>query len=80
MDTRISKIPDVLIIHLKRFAFLSGYLEKIEDLVTFPLQNLDISKYLAKFLSSTPKSSYDLYGTVSHYMLQTSGGHYSAAV
>jgi len=43
IDTKISRIPDILIIHLKRFSYYSGYLEKIEDLVTFPINNLDIS-------------------------------------
>ncbi len=49
VDTKISRIPDIMIVHLKRFAYHSGYLEKIEDLVTFPINNLDISKYLSRF-------------------------------
>jgi ubiquitin carboxyl-terminal hydrolase 8 len=49
IDTKLSRIPDILIVHLKRFAYHGGYLEKIEDLVTFPLNNLDISKHLSRF-------------------------------
>ena len=47
IDTKISRAPDILIIHLKRFSYQSGYLEKIEDLVTFPINNLDISGCLS---------------------------------
>jgi len=73
----ISHLPDVLVLHLKRFNFESGYLDKIEDLVTFPLHNLDMSKYL---ISGTRAScSYDLYAIINHHMYQT-GGHYTAAV
>jgi len=36
-----------MIVHLKRFSYQSGYLEKIEDLVNFPINNLDISPYLS---------------------------------
>ena len=49
METKISRVPDILIIHLKRFAYESGYLEKIEDLVTFPINNMDMSKYMGRF-------------------------------
>ena len=43
MNQTICRLPDFLIIHLKRFA---NYLEKIDDLVTFPTEGLDITKYL----------------------------------
>lgn len=49
IDTRLSKLPDIMIIHLKRFSYHSGYLEKIEDLVTFPLSNLELTKYISRF-------------------------------
>ena len=42
----LSHLPDLLVLHLQRFNFESGYLDKIEDLVTFPLRNLDMAKYL----------------------------------
>jgi len=53
METKISRAPDILIIHLKRFSYQAGYLEKIEDLVTFPINNLDISNYVANFKKKT---------------------------
>ena len=47
VQTQVSRAPDILIIYLKRFSYQSGYLEKIEDLVNFPVTNLDISQYLS---------------------------------
>ena len=74
----ISKLPDILIMHLKRFHFESGYLDKIEDLVTFPIKGLDMSRYL----TDKPKQncSYDLFGIVNHHMFQSQGGHYTAII
>jgi ubiquitin C-terminal hydrolase len=46
VETRISRAPDILIVHLKRFSYQNGYLEKIEDLVNFPVNNLDVSSFL----------------------------------
>jgi len=64
----ISHLPDVLVLHLKRFNFISGYLDKIEDLVTFPLHNLDMSKYLIQGARSQANNQYDLYAVVNHHM------------
>jgi ubiquitin C-terminal hydrolase len=46
----ISHLPDILVLHIKRFNFESGYLDKVEDLVTFPLRNLDMSRHLIQGL------------------------------
>ena len=42
----VSHLPDILVLHLKRFNFEQGFLEKIEDLVTFPVRNLDMSRFI----------------------------------
>jgi len=62
----ISHLPDILVLHIKRFNFESGYLDKIEDLVTFPLRNLDMSRHLIQGLKQN--ASYDLYAVVNHHM------------
>ena len=62
----ISHLPDILVLHLKRFNFESGYLDKIDDLVTYPLRNLEMSKYLIQGARSN--SNYDLYGIVNHHI------------
>jgi len=80
MDTKISRAPDILIIHLKRFSYQAGYLEKIEDLVTFPINNLDISNYAANFKKKSNTYQYDLYAVVNHIMFHTNGGHYNSYI
>ncbi|MFH1831834.1 MAG: hypothetical protein ABH827_03435 [bacterium] len=63
------KLPPILIINLKRF--LSGGLdEKITDPITFPVNNLDMSKYL-----NGQNATYNLYAIVIHSG-GTGGGHY----
>lgn len=57
VETKISRAPDILIVHLKRFSYQSGYLEKIEDLVNFPVNNLDISQYLSSGFKKHHKAS-----------------------
>ena len=87
----MSRAPDILIIHLKRFSYQSGYLEKIEDLVNFPVTNLDISQHLSSGFKrhkvsgkgGVPQRShqYDLYAVVNHLMYHNSGGgHYTAYI
>src|SRR5690606_25819178 len=60
--------PEILIIHLKRFQVISnrsGRSEKINTLVDFPIQNLDLSKYIInKDLKVKP--IYDLYAVSCH--------------
>ncbi|CAK4401890.1 unnamed protein product [Aphanomyces euteiches] len=72
-------LPDILIIHLKRFRYAqSSYFmhrDKINTLVTFPITGLDMSEYL---IGPTPSSSiYDLYA-VSEHSGGLGGGHYTA--
>jgi ubiquitin C-terminal hydrolase len=52
-------------------------LDKLEDLVTFPLRNLDMQRFLLHGLQTN--STYDLFAVVNHHIYQT-GGHYTAAV
>ncbi|QRV73950.1 ubiquitin carboxyl-terminal hydrolase [Ceratobasidium sp. AG-Ba] len=42
----LSRMPPVLIIHLKRFSFKGPFTDKLETLVEFPLQNLDFTNYM----------------------------------
>ena len=62
----ISHLPDILILHLKRFNFDGGYLDKIEDLVTFPLRNLDMQKYVINGVHCS--TTYDLYAVINHHI------------
>ena len=42
----LSRLPPVLMIHLKRFSFKGPFTDKLETLVDFPLRNLDLTNYL----------------------------------
>lgn len=64
-------IVDVLILHLKRFQYVPGQYfvqrEKINELIEFPIEGLDLTNYVigAKVPEAPP--IYDLYA-VSHHM------------
>ncbi|EAR83728.2 ubiquitin carboxyl-terminal hydrolase (macronuclear) [Tetrahymena thermophila SB210] len=81
----IYNTPKILIIHLKRFKsgnvrnFGRYYFEsggkKINDLIDFPIENLDMTKYV---LGSNGKPQiYDLFAVSQHYG-GMGGGHYTA--
>ena len=71
---RFWNLPKVLVIVLKRF---SNFRNKRQDLVDFPLTNLNLSKYVCGY---NPASYvYDLYGVCNH-MGGLMGGHYHCYV
>ena len=67
-------LPEILIVDLKRFNNMS---RKNNQLVEFPLENLDLSKYICGY--NKESYIYDLYGVCNH-MGGTMGGHYTAFV
>ncbi|KAF7722686.1 ubiquitin-specific protease doa4 [Apophysomyces ossiformis] len=82
----LSRLPDILLIHLKRFSFDGPFRNKLDTMVQFPLRGLDLSSYVPstftqKTNGSTDSSSfkYDLYAVSNHYG-SLSGGHYTACV
>eukprot|EP00050_Salpingoeca_kvevrii_P000396 m.147519 g.147519 ORF g.147519 m.147519 type:complete len:890 (-) comp10104_c1_seq8:1707-4376(-) len=70
------RLPEILIIHLKRFSYTSYYRDKISCFIDFPIQGLDLSaaveseKHAGEYI-------YDLYA-VSNHMGGYGGGHYTA--
>ena len=84
----ISRLPRILIIHLKRFSFKGPFSDKIDTDVQFPIYGLDLSAFVPQTQStatdklysngSTPSSStagttYDLYGILQHFGTLSSG-------
>lgn len=68
-------LPKILVITLKRFS--PDGTQKINNVIQFPVENLDLSKYVKGY---NPASYvYDLFGVCNH-MGGVSGGHYTAFV
>ena len=71
----IWKFPPILILYLKRFRFTKKYQRKIDRQVSFPIDNLDLSK-----LDIGPqryKPIYKLFAKIDHYG-NYDNGHYTA--
>ncbi|KUL90716.1 hypothetical protein ZTR_00004 [Talaromyces verruculosus] len=70
------KTPDILVVHLKRFSASRGFRDKIDELVDFPIEGLDLNGRVA---SAEPGESqiYDLFAVDNHYG-GLGGGHYTA--
>jgi ubiquitin C-terminal hydrolase len=66
--------PNILVIDIKRFNYQN---RKNQTLVTFPLENLDLSKYVCGYNQNT--YLYDLYGVCNHSG-SSLGGHYTSFV
>lgn len=69
----VHRLPRILTLHLKRF---TEDQEKLDTMVTFPLQSLDISAYCTSAVASG-SATYKLYGVVNHKGSMTYG-HYTA--
>lgn len=82
--TDIFRLPDLLIVHLKRFRFESNNPIKINNFIDFPTNGLDLSSILARdkkdyeFTQSNSKGNnlYDLFAVVNHSG-NVFGGHYT---
>jgi ubiquitin carboxyl-terminal hydrolase 22/27/51 len=81
----VSKLPRVLVLHLKRFDATLN--KKIEDFCAFPANDLNMGLYLPHFAEvmtaksesenqADPSILYKLIGTVNHFGTQSSG-HYT---
>jgi ubiquitin C-terminal hydrolase len=67
-------LPDILVIDLKRF---NNNMKKNNSLIEFPLEDLDLSKYVIGY--NKEDYIYDLYGVCNHSG-SLMGGHYTAFV
>ncbi|KAF1972356.1 UCH-domain-containing protein [Bimuria novae-zelandiae CBS 107.79] len=67
--------PDILVVHLKRFSSHRVFRDKVDALVDFPIEGLDLSERVG--LSEGKDLVYDLFAVDNHYG-GLGGGHYTA--
>ncbi|KAJ6921455.1 hypothetical protein NC652_015381 [Populus alba x Populus x berolinensis] len=72
------RLPEVLVIHLKRFSFSRSMKHKLETFVNFPIHDFDLTKYIAN-KNNTQRQLYELYALTNHYGGMGSG-HYTAHI
>lgn len=72
------RLPEILIIHLKRFSYSRYTKNKLDTFVDFPIHDLDLSRYIRDG-SGQMSNHYQLYAVSNHYG-GMGGGHYTAYV
>lgn len=76
LQKKIIKLPKILNIQYRRWDLLNEN-RKIYNSVTFPVENLNLSKYLSKDAPKNQETIYDLVAIVMHHY---EGAHYSAYI
>ncbi|KAF6136233.1 hypothetical protein GIB67_001642 [Kingdonia uniflora] len=71
------RLPEILVVHLKRFSYSRYMKNKLDTFVNFPISNLDLSKYVTSNAGAAESHVYKLYAISNHYG-GLGGGHYSA--
>lgn len=79
----IRRLPDVLCLHLKRFRYNNFLRTKIDDYIQFPIQGLDMKRFVMANKHETRGSScgpttYDLVAFIEHHGSGLGSGHYTA--
>ncbi|KAF8391515.1 hypothetical protein HHK36_023820 [Tetracentron sinense] len=72
------RLPEVLVIHLKRFSYSRSMKHKLETFVNFPIHDFDLTDYVAH-KNSSRRQLYELYALTNHYGGMGSG-HYTAHI
>ncbi|KAG8088141.1 hypothetical protein GUJ93_ZPchr0010g8575 [Zizania palustris] len=71
------RLPEILVVHLKRFSYSRYMKNKLDTFVNFPIHDLDMSRYSNHSARSDQPPIYELYAVINHYG-GMGGGHYSA--
>uniref|UniRef100_A0A7S1G743 ubiquitinyl hydrolase 1 n=1 Tax=Bicosoecida sp. CB-2014 TaxID=1486930 RepID=A0A7S1G743_9STRA len=74
---RLFTLPEILVVHLKRFTYTAHYRHRIDTEVTVPLEGVDVRPYLCPTAPADQDTVYDLYA-VSNHSGGLGGGHYTA--
>ncbi|KAL2250875.1 UNVERIFIED_CONTAM: Ubiquitin carboxyl-terminal hydrolase 8, partial [Sesamum indicum] len=70
------RLPEILVIHLKRFSYTRFLKNKLETFVDFPIDDFDLSNYVIQ-KNKSDCHRYKLYAVSNHYG-GMGGGHYTA--
>ncbi|PIN10924.1 Ubiquitin-specific protease [Handroanthus impetiginosus] len=70
------RLPEILVIHLKRFSYTTSLKNKLETFVDFPINDFDLSKYVIQ-KNNMACHRYMLYAVSNHFG-GMGGGHYTA--
>lgn len=75
---KIHRLPDVLILHIKRFRSKASGADKVSSDLSYPLEGLDLHPYLSPESPHLNEACiYDLYA-VSNHIGGLTGGHYTS--
>lgn len=74
----IWKLPNLLIIHLKRFKYDGVWRDKITSNVDYPIENLDLNCFLSGPKQPGISNKYRLCG-ITYHIGTMDGGHYTSA-
>ncbi|CAK9137481.1 unnamed protein product [Ilex paraguariensis] len=72
------RLPEVLVIHLKRFSYSRSMKHKLETFINFPIHDFDLTNYVAN-KNNSRRQLYELYALTNHYGGMGSG-HYTAHI
>ena len=76
---KIERVPQYLVITLKRFKYTLMYRAKINCPIKFPINNINLKPYLVGIDNPDKGKIYDLFGIVNH-IGSLSGGHYYSII
>lgn len=71
------RLPEILVIHLKRFSYSRYLKNKLDTFVSFHIHDLDLRRYVKCKEASGISYTYELYAISNHYG-GLGGGHYTA--
>lgn len=75
---RVHRLPEALVLHIKRFRHRGSHTDKLTTNVTFPLRGLELTEHVSPESPHPPEQCcYDLYA-VSNHTGNVGGGHYTA--
>ena len=86
----ITRAPQFLVVHFKRFEMRKGDAKKVHTPIYFPLHGLDLEEYMVRSdqswsdqhqeIATTPPYLYDAYAVMRHIGSSGNGGHYISLV